>query len=192
VIADAFTIARNGFAEKSLQFVSHTGTHIDAPGHILAGAARLDGFPAGRFLGPGLVLDVSAVRGRQIEIGDLLPDAARLHAVEYALLHSGWAKHWGAAEYFGAYPVLSPSAARWLAAFSLKGVGTDTISVDEVDSSALVVHRTLFAANLLIIENLTGLQALIGAQFVFSCLPLKIVDADGSPVRAVAILDSTK
>ena len=192
VIADAFTIAKNGFAEKSLQFVSHTGTHIDAPGHILDGAVRLDGFSADRFLGPALVLDVSAVRGRHIEVSDLQPYQARLRSVEYALLHSDWAKHWGSADYFGAYPVLSPAAARWLAAFSLKGVGTDTISVDEVGSSALVVHRTLFAANLLIIENLTGLDALIGKDFFFSCLPLKIADGDGSPIRAVAILKSAK
>lgn len=191
VITDAFTIARNGFAEKSLQFVSHTGTHIDAPGHILAGAPRLDGFAAGRFLGHGLVLDVSAVRGRHIEVSDLKQYEARLRLVDYALLHSGWAGHWGSDDYFGAYPVLSPAAARWLAGFALKGVGTDAISVDEVDSSALVVHRALFAAGLLIIENLAGMDALIGKEFIFSCLPLKIADADGSPVRAVAILDST-
>lgn len=84
--------------------------------------------------------------------------------------------------------MLSLSVARWLAAFSLKGVGTDTISVDEMASSALVVHRTFFAASLLIVENLAGLEALIGKEFIFSCLPLKIADADGSPVRAVAIL----
>lgn len=188
VIADAFTIARDGFAEKSLQFVSHTGTHIDAPGHILAGAPRLDRFAAGRYLGPGLVLDISAVRGRRIEVGDLEQYEARLRAVDFALLHAGWAGFWGRDDYFGAYPVLAPAAARWLAGFALKGVGTDAISVDEVDSSALVVHRTLFAAGLLIIENLAGLDALVGREFMFSCLPLKIADADGSPVRAVAII----
>jgi arylformamidase len=192
VIADAFTIERNGFAEKMLQLVSHTGTHIDAPGHILAGAPRLDEFAVSRFLGPGLVLDVSAVRGRAIETGDIEKYESLLHAVDFALLHSGWAEHWGHAEYFKAFPILSPAAALWLAGFALKGVGTDTISVDEVDSTALVVHRTLFAKNFLIIENLADLGPLIGKRFVFSCLPLKITDADGSPVRAVAILDSTK
>jgi arylformamidase len=191
-IADAYTIARNGFAEKSLQFVSHTGTHIDAPGHILAGAPRLDRFPAGRFLGRGLVLDVTGVRARPIEVSDLQQYEARLHAVDFALLHTGWAGYWGSDDYFGAYPVLSPAAAHWLSGFALKGVGMDTISADEVDSTALVVHRTLFAAGLLIVENLAGLDVLVGKEFDFSCLPLKIADADGSPIRAVAILESTK
>jgi len=41
---------------------------------------------------------------------------------------------------------------------------------------------------MVIIENLARLEPLIGKEFIFSCLPLKIVDADGSPIRAVAIV----
>jgi kynurenine formamidase len=186
---EAYTIERNGFAEKMLHLVSHTGTHIDAPGHILPGAPRLDGFPAGRFLGPGLVLDVAAVRGRRIEIADIRGYEERLRRVDFALLHTGWARHWGSPEYFGSYPVLAAAAAQWLAGLGLKGIGMDTISVDEADSTALAVHRALFARNLLIIENLSDLQPLLGKDFTFSCLPLKIVEADGSPIRAVAIID---
>jgi len=37
--------------------------------------------------------------------------------------------------------------------------------------------------------NLDGLEPLIGKSFPFSCLPLKFERADGSPVRAVAMLD---
>jgi len=188
-IADACTIDRHGFAEKSLSFFSHTGTHIDAPGHLVAGAPRLDGLEISRFLGPGLVLDVSAVKGRHVEIGDIEEQEARLRAVDFALIHSGWARHWGHAGYFAGYPVLSPDAARWLARFDLKGVGVDTISVDEVDSTALAVHRVFFARGMVIVENLACLEMVIGMDFTFSCLPLKIADADGSPVRAVAVID---
>jgi kynurenine formamidase len=188
-LTDAYSIERNGFAEKMLQFVSHTGTHIDAPGHILAGAARLDALAVDRFLGPGLVLDASAIRNRPVEISDIQPYQPQLRRTEFALLHTGWAQHWGAAEYFGRYPVLSPAAAQWLAAFGLKGFGVDAISADAIDSTALPVHRALLAKNMLIIENLAGLGPLRGKEFTFSCLPLKIVDADGSPVRAVAIID---
>ncbi len=187
---EAYTIERNGFAEKMLHLVSHTGTHIDAPGHILPGATRLDGFPAGRFLGPAVVMDVSGVRGRSIETGDIEGYGARLRDADFALLHTGWAEHWGLPKYFGPYPVLSPAAAQWLAGLGLKGFGVDTISVDVIDSSALPVHRALFAQNLVIIENLADMKPLLGKEFVFSCLPLKIVDADGSPIRAVAILNS--
>ena len=40
------------------------------------------------------------------------------------------------------------------------------------------------------IENLTGLGDLVGKRFLFSCLPLKLLEADGCPVRAVAVLAS--
>lgn len=185
---DAYTIERDGFAEKMLRLVSHTGTHIDAPGHILAGGSRLDGFPASRFIGPGTVLDVSSLGGRPIEPGDLLGCEPRLRAVDFVLLHTGWARHWGAAEYFGRYPVLAPAAARWLAGLGLKGFGVDAISADEIDSAALPVHHALFSREMLIIENLASLEPLLGREFLFSCLPLKIADADGSPIRAVAIV----
>jgi kynurenine formamidase len=185
---EAYTIERNGFAEKMLHLVSHTGTHIDAPGHIVPGATRLDGFPAGRFLGPAVVMDVSAVQGRSIEVGDIAGYEACLRLADFALLHTGWAEHWGAPEYFAPYPVLSTAAAGWLANLGLKGLGVDTISVDEIDSSALPVHRAIFAANMVIIENLADMKPLLGKEFVFSCLPLKIVDADGSPIRAIAIV----
>lgn len=187
-IADAFTIAKHGFAEKSFQIFSHVGTHIDAPGHILPGAATLDELAVDRFLGAGLVLDVSAVKGDKIEIADLEPYKESLNGVEFALLHSGWARHWGGDQYFSSYPVLSLEAARWLAGFRLKGIGVDMISVDEVESTSVPVHKVFFANNMIIIENLDNLGALIGKEFIFSCLPLKIAGGDGSPVRAVAMI----
>ncbi|MCG2810511.1 MAG: cyclase family protein [Candidatus Aminicenantes bacterium] len=187
-IVDARTVAKNGFAEKLLSLYSHSGTHIDAPGHILAGAATLDELAVDRFLGPGLVLDVAAVRGGKIEIADLEPYKESLNGVEFALLHSGWARHWGEARYFSSYPVLSRNAAQWLTGFRLKGFGVDMISVDEVESTSVPVHKVFFAKNTIIIENLDNLGALIGKEFIFSCLPLKIAGGDGSPVRAVAMI----
>lgn len=187
-IVDSFTIDHHGFAEKSIQFVSHTGTHIDAPCHILPGAATLDRFEIGHFIGPGLVLDVSRIAGRKIEVADLEKEESRISVVDFVLFHSGWARHWGDAAYFGSYPVLSATAASWITGFKLKGAGVDAISMDEADSASLTVHRTLLAKNMVIVENLVGLEALIGKEFVFSCLPLKIKQGDGSPVRAVAIL----
>jgi arylformamidase len=189
-IVDSYTIPANGFAEKGLQLLSHTGTHVDAPCHLLAGAATLDELGPGHFYGPGWVLDVSQVRGRRIEIADLLEEEARIAAVDFVLLHSGWERYWGKADYFGAYPVLSPEAAGWLSGFKLKGVGVDMVSLDEVDSTSLVVHRTFLAKGVVLVENLANLKTLIGRKFIFSCLPLKIADADGSPVRAVAMVTS--
>lgn len=188
-LEESYTIGRDGFAEKTLHLVSHTGTHIDAPGHILPGAPRLDAFTAGSFMGPGVVLDALAVRGRSVGLADIERYAERLRGAAFALLHTGWARHWGTDDYYGRYPVLSPEAAGWLAGFGLKGYGVDAISADEIDSTALPVHRALLGRGMLIVENLDRLDSLLEREFTFSCLPLKIADADGSPIRAIAILD---
>ena len=185
-IVDANTVDKDGFAEKLLSLYSHTGTHIDAPGHILPGAATLDDLEIGHFIGPGLVVDASRDARGKIEIADLEKEKARIAAVDFVLFHTGWDRRWGRPEYFDPFPVLSAEAAVWLAKFRLKGVGVDAISVDEMGSTALPVHRTLMAAGFIFIENLTGLGRLIGKDFVFSCLPLKIAGGDGSPVRAAA------
>lgn len=186
-IINSSTISRHGFAEKLISLYSHTGTHIDAPGHVLEGAGRLDEFRAGHFLGPGRVLDVSGFHGRPIEIADIEKHGASFREGDYALLYSGWSRHWGNSRYYGGYPVLSEAAARWLARFPLKGVGVDMISIDSLSSTTMSNHRIFLEKKMMIVENLTGLEALIGKQFLFSCLPLKLTSGDGSPVRAVAI-----
>ncbi len=183
----ANTVAKDGFAEKLLTMVSHTGTHIDAPAHMLAGAPTLDQLGAGHFVGRACVLDVA---GRETIERALLEDqASRVEGCDFVLFHTGWDRYWGQECYFEAFPVLSREAAQWLAGRGLKGVGFDAISVDPVGTTEFGNHFVFFRAGMICIENLTGLEALVGQRFLFSCLPLKLAEADGSPVRAVAILD---
>lgn len=186
-ISAATTIARDGFAEKLLHFYSHTGTHIDAPGHMIAGGPTLDRFEAGQFLGTACVLEVS---GSLVEAATLEREEARIAACDFLLLRSGWSARWGGEDYFSGFPTLSVEAARLLSRLGLKGLGVDCISVDPVGSPDFPVHRVLLGAGMLIIENLRRLEGLPRDSFLFSCLPLRLEDADGSPVRAVALLET--
>ena len=153
---------------------------------MLLGAPTLDAMPLESFLGPACVLDI---RGHDpIEIQHLEPYGPTLERCVFAILRTGWAERWHSPDYFQDYPALTPEAARWLTGFPLRGVGVDAISVDRHDSSDYPVHHTLFASNLIVIENLCNLDALAGSIFILSALPLKLPQADGSPVRAVALL----
>ena len=79
--------------------------------------------------------------------------------------------------------------------FPLKGVGFDAFSVDKVVSAEKVTpetlpnHHILLAKEILLIENLTNLSLLPKDVFSFQCLPMKIENADGSPIRAIAIIE---
>lgn len=183
----ATTIAKDGFAEKLLRMYSHTGTHMDAPGHILPGARTLDAFEAGHFVGPARVLDVSGLGAGLIDLGFIQARAGLLAGMAFVLLRSGWSGLWGKDAYYEGFPVLSPEAATALADLGIRGVGIDMISVDPVGSVDFPVHKALFARGLVIIENLRGLEALGDPSFTFCALPLKIADCDGSPVRAIAM-----
>lgn len=180
-------IDTDGFCEKRIALSSHTGTHVDAPAHIVAGAETLDRLPLDSFYGEAFLLDCISA-SRHIQLRDLLPHGETIRRHPFLLLHTGWSRHWGDARYFDAYPVLAPEAARWLAEAGVRGVGMDTISPDPVDSLDLPVHNIFLGAGMIIIENLTNLEAVADRVFRFCCFPLKIRAGDGSPVRAVAMV----
>ncbi|MCP4655892.1 MAG: cyclase family protein [bacterium] len=152
-----------GFREKKITMYSHTGTHIDAPAHILREGKTLDQFPVDHFVGKALLLDLTSIKKKHIDLPELAPHQDALRVAQFLLLHTGWSRFWGTEGYFSEYPTLSPEAALWLGDLGLKGLGLDMISADETGSDDLPIHN--------------------------SCLPLKIQQADGSPVRAVAIMD---
>lgn len=189
VIIQANTIEKDGFAEKLISFFSHTGTHIDAPGHIIKGKTTLDQFNADKFVGKGLVVDISGYKTKIIERDSIEKFSSQIDDSDFVLFYTGWDKKWGSNDYFDDFPVLSENAAEWLCNCKIKGIGFDCISVDPVGTSDFIIHKILLNNNLVIIENLCNLSLLIEHQFVFSCLPLKIENSDGSPIRAVGILD---
>lgn len=186
ILLQANTVEQDGFAETLIHMFSHTGTHIDAPAHMLQGAPTLDRMGMDHFVGMACVVEVE---GRAVIDRSLLEaHAALIDGCAFVLFHTGWSQFWGQERYFVDFPVLAPEAAQWLTERSLKGVGFDAISVDPVGSTAFSNHHVFFRAGMICIENLTGLGPLAGKRFLFSCLPLKLAEADGSPVRAVAIL----
>ena len=180
------TLADAGFLEKKIALSSHTGTHVDAPAHLLKDAETLDSLAIEHFHGPALMLNFETLASRTIEVSDLEFFKEELAKVDFLLLHTGWSKYWGTDKYFSDYPVLTVEAANWLNNFQLKGVGLDTISADTADTHDYPIHKTLLQKSTIIIENLTNLASLSVSLFTFSCFPIKFEDADGSPVRAVA------
>ena len=182
------TISQHGFAENKITFYSHTGTHMDAPAHIIRGGATLDQLPIDRFCGQACVVDVTLAGGRTVDIAALQPAEDLMQNVDFVLLRTGWSDLWHEAGYFEGYPLLTPTAAEWIGAFGLKGLGVDMISVDREGSTRLPIHRIFLGRDILIIENLTNLKALPSGVFSFWCLPLKIEKGEGAPVRAVAMV----
>jgi len=188
-IQQACTIEESGYLEHKITMLTHTGTHMDAPAHILEEAKTLDQLPIDHFFGKAFLLDLRPFNKSTIEVAMLSPHRDTLRKVDFLLLHTGWAAYWDTRRYFSEYPVLSLEAATWLGKLNLKGLGMDTISADNIDSRTFPVHKILLGSGCLLIENLTNLESLPVNGFDFSCFPIKLVNTDGSPVRAVAYGD---
>ena len=182
------SIEEAGFLEKKITLCSHIGTHVDAPAHLLKDAETLDSLEIDHFYGPALMVNVETSGSAPIEVSDLDFYTKELEKVDFLLLHSGWSSFWGTDTYFSDYPVLTLEAATWLNKFRLKGIGLDTISADTADTLDYPVHKAFLKNNTIIVENLTNLSSLSVSLFNFSCFPIKFVNGDGSPVRAVAYI----
>jgi kynurenine formamidase len=178
------TIEKDGFAEINITMCTHTGTHMDAPCHIIPGTKSLDEFPIGKFIGPGLVVDCT--QKASIELDRLKTFENQIRKIDFILFYTGWHSKWNTPSYFDPFPTLTTDAVNWLLNFDLKALGFDTISVDAVSEVKLPNHHLLLGREILIIENMTNLDKLIGKRFELNCIPLKIGKADGSPIRAFA------
>lgn len=188
-LSPANTYEKDGFKETLLSMYSHTGTHMDAPAHLFAHCSTLDVLPADRFVGTAAVIPCTDVgEGGKITMEHVSrnPNAEQ---ADFLLFYTGWGRFWGKPEYFGDYPCVTAEVVDFLIRTDKKGIGLDTIGLDPIADANLTLHRQLLTTDkTVIIENLNNLDKLPGGLFTFCALPLRYRDADGSPIRAVALL----
>jgi len=187
------TVDKDGYTEHRISMLSHTGTHIDAPRHILQNEKSLSQFPVDRFIGSAIVIPC---QGKQeISLEYLYTFERKIAEVDFVLFYTGWQNRWNTNGYFDNCPIPTKEAATWLTGFKLKGVGVDAFSLDrmisahKVNEGNLPNHHILLGKEILLIENLTNLDKLPDRTFSFQCFPLKVENADGSPVRAIAMIN---
>ncbi len=169
---------------SSLEFGCHIGTHIDAPLHFKAEEAGIDALPLERFIGQARLIRLPADT-KEGPLGPEILAGHELAGVDFVLLATGWARHWGTREYYRAWPFLSAELALDLAGRGLKGVGLDTPSLDGFSGRA--AHDICAAVGMINIENLAGLDNLPVEAFTLHVLPLKLEGTEASPVRAIAL-----
>jgi kynurenine formamidase len=186
-----------GSRVTNLHFETHVGTHVDAPAHKVPDGRTLDDFAVGDFRFEARVVDCTPCEPRARLTTECLPPAfadGPAAEINCLLFRTDWSDHWGTDRYRDS-PYLGADLAAWCAERDLH-VGVDTFSPDPVPSADparegdgepedLPAHAALCDAGRFILENLRGLDRL-PERVSLEAYPLAIVDADGSPVRAVA------
>lgn len=149
--------AGSEFNATRISMSAHTGTHIDAPLHYLAGAPSMDSMPLEVMTGPARVIAPREISS--VESG------------ERVLLKTG-----GGA--------LNQEQARELAGRSPALAGIDSLSIGGSGEECGDVHRTLLESGVWIVEGL-ALDDVAPGRYEFLCLPLRLTRADGAPARAL-------
>lgn len=201
------TLEKEGCAVSRLSFGSHTGTHVDAPSHILDNGLTVDKLELKNLMGMALILDFSSLSGALT--ADILEKAFQNAGVpeniSILLLKTGGfsrkqkgtgnisspggeagshSMESGKEEFDPAY--LDKSGAAWIVGKGFKTIGIDGFSVDDLYSESLPAHRVLLSGNVNIVECLE-LGSVKAGTYFFLCLPLKIEGCDGAPARALLI-----
>jgi kynurenine formamidase len=181
----------DGFKETLMTMYTHTGTHMDPPAHLFKGRTTLDQFPADQFVGKALVIDCSDLKeGDKVSFERIERVKDKADKADFILFRMGWDKYWGTEKYFGDYPYIEDEVVEYLIQTNKKGVGLDVIGIDPIAHESLPIHKKLFKNNeIVVIENLMNLGLVGDELFTFCALPLKHIDADGSPIRAIAIFE---
>jgi kynurenine formamidase len=165
---------------------NHTGTHMDAPAHFYNGVATIEQVPLETCIGRAALVEVRQIKPRgEITPAFLIPFEGDITATGKAVFWTGWSSRWGDPNYFDDYPVLSEATAVWLVERGVHLVALDTPSPDRDPHP---VHYVLLGANMVIVENLNGLERIGRTLFDLIVVPLPLRGLEASPVRALAVL----
>ena len=178
------SIARGDSANvSSLSFGSHTGTHVDAPKHMIPNAVGIDQVPLDALIGPAVVVafddDVMAVTEAYLR-------AQPIDGHERVLLKTRNSQFIREREFHRDYTYLAPDGAEYLASLGVRLVGIDYLSIEQFHSGHHRTHKTLLSRGIVIVEGLDLSEPPPGTYELY-CLPLLLVGIDGAPSRAVLV-----
>jgi kynurenine formamidase len=186
-------ISSHGFNTSTLHIYSHALTHMDATKHFLPDGLGIEKIDLNKCVGEALVVDLSHKAPNSIiTINDLESIANAIQSSTRVLFRTDWGEHADQDDYRTHFPRISAKLAQWLVDKGVLLIGLETPSVASLRPENLdeltQVHQILLMGDVIIVEGLTNLK-LLPNTVEFVALPLKLENIDGSPVRAIAIID---
>jgi arylformamidase len=191
------------FQSTVVSISCHAYTHVDAPVHFLPGDRDVARMPVDQWMGPAALVDLSHL-GESAEVTPALLErhAAHVEPGDIVLIRTDWPRkvRVESEQFWKVAPFMGRPACEWLVARRAKAVGYDFPSDYSIRTTMFspgtpvtkrdcTTHDVFFPAGITVVEYLTNLDRIGAARCRFIALPLKLEGADGSPVRAVALVD---
>ena len=165
---------------SSITLSPHTGAHADAPLHYAADGATAGALGLEPYLGPCRVIHA-------IGCGALIEWRHLAHAIDASLPARVLVRTYAqmpADRWDDAFSAYASEVIDRLADLGVRLVGIDTASIDPAASKTLDAHAAIHRRELRVLENLV-LDEVAEGDYELIALPLKLSNADASPVRAV-------
>ncbi len=179
---------------RKLVLGTHTGTHVDAPRHFVAGGATIETIPLDQWVGPARLADFSRLAKRAEITPAMLEKEIGTQGIERVVLRFDWCKELGTMAYYEQHPYLSEEAAQWLVDHGCRLVAMDSPQPDDPrngrnSAKDSPIHKILLGQGVVLCEYLCNLRDLSTRAFELVVAPLKIEQGDGAPARCFAIED---
>jgi arylformamidase len=165
----------------AIDMPAHTGTHMDAPLHFVAGGAPIDTMPLDATVGEARLI---AIENEEV----ITPAELAAHHIQrgerllFKTVNSD--RCWQRECFLKHFVHLSADASRYLVNCGVRTVGVDYLSIGAYQGDGVETHQILLGGGVWAIEGL-DLAGVPPGRYELICLPLKLVGADGAPARAI-------
>jgi arylformamidase len=172
----------------------HAGSHVDAPEHNVRGGTQIHQLPLEVFIGDAIVADLrDKLPGKAITKKDLQNAVgSRIRKGDRLLLRTDHnnAYDGGSEQWMTQSPYLTGGATNWCIETGVVIVGYDFYHGNDEPDAPRVFHnsRTLSEHGVITMPYLKNLNLITKDRFTLIGFPLKLIGAEASPVRAVALL----
>lgn len=183
-IKQVASVEKHGVGNSIFSFSSHTGTHVDAPNHFVENGIGVDKIDPAKLFGECEVLDLTEIDHQEILPSDL--KTAKIKKGARILFKTANYKYLHGSKFPDSYVSLSLQGAEYLAKIGIYLVGIDFLSIEKRKNPGHPVHKTLLKNGIVNVEGL-DLSNVSSGMYTIICMPLKVVDADGSPARVFLI-----
>ncbi|MGE5315845.1 MAG: cyclase family protein [Acidobacteriota bacterium] len=176
--------AWNRCVVNALTIGTHTGTHIDAPKHVIEGGHAIDQYDTRLWMLDAYVCDFTP-RAPGVAITAIDLEKKSIPGATAVIIKTGWDARFGDADYYTTYPPLSNDAAEFLA-----GLGAPLIAADT--PYTLDVHHILLRRGIPLVTNLNNTSRLQEGMVQLVSAPLLIESGDGAPARVFAVTEDRR
>ena len=163
--------------ESRISMDVHTGTHVDAPLHMINDGDTIETIQIEKLVRAVKVFDLTGVE-EKISFHDIKD----LDIVENDFILFKTKNSWDT-EFNFDFIYVAEDAASFLAEKGISGVGIDALGIERAQEGH-PTHRSLMSSDVIIMEGLQ-LKEIEAGQYFMVAAPLKIENTDASPARVL-------